>query len=295
MAFPRLWSAFGLADTTPECNTDDVYSLLIAVLPIFIAIAERIRNGLPDASDSENALTIFYLRFNTHVVNLFAVLVQWDPTETVQKLSSDDAEVKKNLMRILDQLEGRFVSQNVEKAGEAALSFRRLGFQRREGDTYPKLRALRRTLPKDGNLGEGLLMDIDCIMRVHNKSIKKQNSLLENLEQSLHFFYNLQPFAAEFGAPCPIRFSDYPLKHIRKLTRTLFEVVQTNWRCECSGNPSHVSRKTRLNLTQHQRFETAPANGQVLSNTEARFRILFPTSFSDFKWQDTEILVHNRE
>ncbi|RSL81916.1 hypothetical protein CEP51_005512 [Fusarium floridanum] len=287
----NLLSVFGRGAPTPGCDTDDVYALLKAVLPTFIARAERTRNSPTDASGSDEALA-FCLHFNTKVFNLWAVLVQWDPTETVQRLSAEEAKVKRNLMRVLDELENLFVSQKGEEAGRA---FEHLGFKRRQSETYPKLRALRRTLPKGETLDEDFLKDVDHIMRISKKGAEKRERLLRNLGQALDFFYNIQPFTTESDTSCPIRFSDYPLRHVRKLSKTLFCVVQTNWCCQCLSSASHVSRKTRLNLTQHQRFKTTTTGGQVLSNSEIRFRILFPTNSHNLEWQDTEIAVTERD
>ncbi|KAK2009327.1 subtilase [Colletotrichum eremochloae] len=72
-------------------------------------------------------------------------------------------------------------------------------------------------------------------------------------------------------------------------------MVQVNWCCQCPNSAPHASRKTRLNLTEHQRFGTAPDRGEDSPRNEARFRILFPTSSLDYYWQDTEITVHNRD
>ncbi|KAK2032675.1 subtilase [Colletotrichum zoysiae] len=286
-----LLSVWGFGATSPVCDVDDIYALLVSVLPTFIAIADRTLNTLPD-EDPFTETRKFYIRFKTVVFNLDAVLVLWDPVEPIQKLSTNEADFKKNLMRVLDELENRFVSQSGEEAGTA---FRRIGFQRNNDETYPKLRALRRTLPVDNPPSEHFLTDVSCVMRIKNKSVNKQEKLLENIGQALQFFYDLLPLTTDFDSPCPLRFSDYPLKHMRKLTETLFDVVQRNWCCQCPSSTFHVSRKTRLNLTQHQRFEIVPARGQVLSISEARFRVLFPTSSWDLEWQDTEIAVNSRK
>ncbi|KAF6826078.1 subtilase [Colletotrichum musicola] len=186
-----LLSVLGLGVTSPVCDVEDIHALLVSVLPIFVAIAERTLDNLQDQSGSdEDPFTEtqkFYVLFKTVVFNLNAVLVLWDP------------------------------------AGPA---FRRLGFQRNNEETYPKLRALRRTLPEDDPPSECFLTDVGHI---------------------------------------------------------------------CPSSTLHVNRKTRLNLTQHQRFSVVPAGGQVLSNSEARFRILFPTSSWDLEWQDTEIAVNSRQ
>ncbi|KAM0547324.1 hypothetical protein ACHAPJ_010460 [Fusarium lateritium] len=282
-------SFLGLRDTAPDCDTDDAYALVVAVLPVFIAIAER---SLADRYNSEPSTETFYSRFYLTVSNLNAVLVIWDPTETVQELSTTELEVKGNLMRVLKELESRFLSQNDDEAGPA---FRRLGFQCRKNEIYPKLRALRRATPENGSQDETFLMDVDHIMRLHNKSPEKQGKVLRHLGEALDFFLDLNSFTESSISQCPIRFSDYPMKHVRKLTKTLFDVVRMNWRCQCPGDEFHNGRKTRLNLTQNQRFDTTRTYGQVFSNYETRFRVFFPTSSRDLEWQDTEIAVINRD
>lgn len=283
-------SALGLG-AAPACDIKDIYGLLIAVLPAFTALADSTRKRL-EASEGGTTTLDFYLHFNAKMVNLHTVLFVWDPTERVQRLSADEDEVRNNLLRILDELESRFLSWKINEVGSAC---RRLGLERRK-ETYPKLRALRRILPEDDNPGEELVSTLTAIIRIDNKRAGKRGRLLQNLDQALGFFYSLQPFGAESDSSCPIRFSDYPLKHVWKFTKTLFEVIQKNWCCQCPSSPSHVGRKTRLNLTHYQRFETAPTKGQVLRNSRALFRILFPTTSSrNTEWQDTEIAVQDRE
>ncbi|KAK1965187.1 subtilase [Colletotrichum sublineola] len=186
--------------TAPVCDTEDLHALLVDVLPTFSDIAERTRNELPDSDGSTTEALQFYTRFNADVFNLYAFLKMHDLTQILRRLSGD----------------------------EARSAFRRLGFERREADIYPKLRALVRTLPEDGARGEDFLTNV-------------------------------------------------------------------NWCCQCPNSAPHASRKTRLNLTEHQRFATAPDRGEDSPRNEARFRILFPTSSLDYYWQDTEITVHNRD
>lgn len=290
----KMLSLIDLWGRSVELNTEDIYNLVVAVLPTFTAIAERTRNTFPDPSESEpstiTATRDFYNLFNAHIFNLNAVLVVWDPTEIDFGSSEEESTVQKNLIRILDELESRFLSWKSEEAGSAC---RRLGLQRREDRTYPKLRALKRILPEDGNLSEAFLNDLDRIVRISNGRTSKREKLLQNLQQALDFFYDLQPFTVDSDSPCPIRFSNYPLRHVRKLARTLFDVLERNWRCQCS--PPHVSRRTRLSLTQYQRFEMAPTHEQADHDSKATFRILFPTSSRNLEWQDTEIAIKNRE
>lgn len=286
---PHLW----LGAAAPACNTEDMCALLAAVLPTFIGIAERIHNDLPEPEGPQDSLEetrSFHLGFKADTFNLNAVLVQWDPTETVQGLSTDESEVKKHLTRILDQLENRFVSQK----GEAGPAFSRLGFNYNRDEVYPKLSALRRILPDEDASHESFWIDINRVIRIYTKNAGKRERLLSSINQALVFFYSLRPHTTESDSLCPVRFSDSPLRHIRRFTKALFDVVQANWGCQCLINAPHVSRKTRLNLTQHQRFETAPARGTGLPSGKASFRILFPTSSHDIEWQETEITVNSR-
>ncbi|KAM0414539.1 hypothetical protein ACHAPT_013619 [Fusarium lateritium] len=285
--FPKL----GFGTAAPVCNTEDIYDLLIAVLPTFISLAYCIWRRL-DASEDSTVTQDFYLHFRAKVVNLHAVLFVWNPLETVQSLSTDEAEVKKNLLRILDELETRFLSWKGEEVGAAC---RRLQLERRKDETYPKLRALRRILPEDDNLNENFVSALTVIIRIDNKRADKREKLLQNLDQALGFFYNLQPSPAESESSCFKRFSDYPLRHVRKFTNALFEVLQRNWSYQCPNNRCRIDRKTRLNLTRYQRFDTAPSHGQVLPNSQVDFGMLFPINSRVLEWQDTKISVNNRE
>ncbi|KDN64032.1 putative subtilase [Colletotrichum sublineola] len=265
--------------TAPVCDTEDLHALLVDVLPTFSDIAERTRNELPDSDGSTTEALQFYTRFNADVFNL---------------LSGDEVRtgVTKHLTNILNELEIRFVTQKDEKARSA---FRRLGFERREADIYPKLRALVRTLPEDGARGEDFLTNVHHITRITRTKSKHQRELLRILAEALVFFYGLLDYITEPDSPCPLRFSNYPPRNMYQFTEKLFNMVQVNWCCQCPNSAPHASRKTRLNLTEHQRFATAPDRGEDSPRNEARFRILFPTSSLDYYWQDTEITVHNRD
>ncbi|KAI1052605.1 hypothetical protein LB507_009828, partial [Fusarium sp. FIESC RH6] len=286
-----LASLLGFGVSAPDCHTGDICALLRAILPVFDAIAERTRHSIPDSENTEET-QIFYTFFNASIYSLLAVLVKWDPAETVQRLPADESNLRKTLMRVLDELENVFVSQ---KGEEARRAFERLDFQRRPAETYPKLRALRRVLPHDDTMGESFLKDVECIIRIYKKSSEKRARMLGNLQRALDFLYNTQPFTLESDPSCPIRFSDYPRRHVQKLAKTLFDVLQRSWSCQCCSSTSHVGRKTRLNLTQHQRFETVPAAGQILCSADAHFRLLFPTTSHTIDWQDTEIIVTERD
>ncbi|KAK1254162.1 hypothetical protein MKX08_008157 [Trichoderma sp. CBMAI-0020] len=283
----------------PVCSIEDIYELLVAVLPTFIALAE-INYSLLEAAENSEALRSFYIDFKAKAYNLHSALHIWGPFETLQRLSAED-EIRDELSRVLHELETRFLSWNSKNARVC----RRLGLQRKEGEAYPKLRALRRILPDDDRLDEESVTALTAIVRIDNNRAAKQKQLLRSLQSASSFLYDLQPSSIEDGSSCTTRFTDYPLQHIKGLTKTLFEVLSKNWPwpCHCLGAShlpqcpvaSHVNRKTRLNLTQHQRFETAPRHGQSLSRTKALFRILFPTDMPSEHWQDTEIVIHSRE
>ncbi|KAI0881978.1 subtilase [Annulohypoxylon maeteangense] len=288
----NLLSAFRF-QAAPAYDTEDLYDLLVAVLPTFAALADNVLKQL-EASNSDLTTQTFHLHFKAKMVNLYAVLFTWDPTEHVQRLSADEDEVRNNLLGVLSELESRFLSW---KSNDIGLACKRMGLERKkEDETYLKLRALRRILPEDCNPDEKLVGTLTTIIRIDNKRADKRERLLQTLDRAFGFFFSLQPFGTESDSSCPIRFSDYPWKHLWKLTKTLFNVVEKNWSCQCSISPYHADRKARLNLTHYQRFETAPTPGQVLSNSKALFRVLFPTANSrDTEWQDTEISVKNRD
>ncbi|KAF4463389.1 subtilase [Fusarium albosuccineum] len=283
-----LISKLRFGASTPVFDTRDIYDLLITGLSTFYDLADYIWRQLDDAEDGTE-IQDFYLHFRAKVFNLKAVLVVWDPLETVQGLSTDENEVQKNILSILNELEARFWSW---KGREACLACRRLQLERRNDETYPKLRALRRILPEDGNLDDSVMRDLSVIIRIDNKRADRREMLLRNLDQTLGFFYNLQPAPTESESSCPKRFSDYPLKNVWDLTRTLFKTLQRNWFCQCPNNPAHIDRKTRMNLTRHQRFDTSPRHGELLLNSQVDFRMFFPIGARALQWQDTKISVN---
>lgn len=283
------------------CSIEDTYELLVAVLPTFIALAET-NYSLLEVTENNEALKSFYIGFKADAFNLHSALHIWGAFETLQKLSTDECEdeIRNELSRVLHELENRFLSWS-----KNARVCKTLGLQRKEGETYPKLRALERLIPDDDRLDEDFVTALTAIIRIGNSSSSKRNQLLHSLQSASSFLYDLQPSSTEDGSSCTTRFTDYPLQHLKGLTKTLFDVLSKNWPwpCQCLGTShlpqcpvaTHINRKTRLNLTQHQRFETAPRHGQSLSRSKALFRILFPTDMPNDQWQDTEIVIHSRE
>lgn len=292
---------------TASVKTEDIYDLLLAVLPTFMAIAVREQRDSHDTSINTEKSTRntdkFYPRFISVILALHSILFAHRDTieESIERYLTEEAKVQENLVNVLNELEYRFVSQSVSRSGESAgLAFKRIGFQRREDDeTYPKLRALRRTLPEDDPLGEDFLKDLDHIIRIRSTQSKKRRELLDNLQKAqdfFNFFLDLMPTTSGSDSSCPISFSHYPLVHVRNLTKILFDTIESNW-CLCQGPGStlHASRKTRLHLTKHQRFGTVPSGGSVLPKSKVHFQVLFSTNPSDVNWQSAEITVTDRE
>ncbi|KAL7929060.1 subtilisin-like protein [Trichoderma chlorosporum] len=149
-----------------------------------------------------------------------------------------------------------------------------------------------RILPDEDNLDRDFVIALKAIICVFFKSMKKREKLLENLSQAHSFFFRLC-YPTKSNSVCLIDFSSYPFKHLRRVTKTLFKVLNSNWSCQCECNPLHTDRKTRLSLTQYRRSEMAPSRGQLPSKM-AQFQVLFPTHSLNLQWQDMEISVTNQ-
>jgi hypothetical protein len=279
-----LW----LGASAPNCDTGDLSQLLEKILPAFNTVAERVCDKLRDVSDDKllaNRRT-FYTHFNVQFCSLQGIFEKWDIADTIHRSTEyEQAEIKKNMMKILDELENVFQSQKGRDASEA---FERLGFERKPEEIYPKLRALSRVLSRNDSQDDQFLQDIDCIICIHRKRGNEER-LNRKLKAATDFFLNLKLSITPSDFSCPIRLSDYPLKSLRLLADELFRALHENWSCRC-----HIGRETRLNLTQHQQFQTSPAWGDSLPR-EARFRVLFLNSYCSHEWQDAEICVYNPE
>ncbi|KIL92994.1 subtilisin-like protease [Fusarium avenaceum] len=277
-----------LGASAPICDTKDLSQLLEQILPAFNTVAERVCDDLRDVSDDKllaNRRTS-YTHFNVQFCSLQGVFEKWNIADTFHRSSeAEQAEIKKNMMKILDELENVFQSRKNTVAAEA---FERLGFERRQGEVYPRLRALSRVLRGNVSRDNQFLCDIDCIICIHRKRGNEER-LDRKLKAAADFFLNLKSSITPSDFSCPIRLSDYPLKGLRLLADELFRVLHESWSCRC-----HINRQTRLNLTQHQQFQTSPAWGDSLPR-EARFRVLFLNGYCGHEWQDADICVYNRD
>lgn len=289
----KLLSIFGFRATL-ACDTEDIYSLAFAVLPAFTALADSMCAVL-EVSKCDAKRLDFYSCLTTKTLTLFDTFDKWDPTERLKEFSAEENDFRKTFSVVLSELEFRFLNPGDDGV---KLAYRRLDFKPREGETYPRLRALKRILPETGGnrLNKRLVDDLRTIIRVENKATSKQLDILEILDEALKLLNSLQQMDAESDSTCPRNFSNYPSRNLRTFTKKLFDAIQRNWCCHCAGCPSHVSRKARLNLTHHRQFETAPTNGKPNLIGSALFRVLFPTNNSrDLEWQDTEISLKNQQ
>ncbi|KAI5925584.1 subtilase [Camillea tinctor] len=270
----------------PAHDRDTIYDLLIAVLPAFTALATRQKEL--ERSGSDKTLYNFYLNFEAKSYILNDVLSHWELIERAQKLPADNEELRSNLLRVLDELESCFLSRKKVSKAYNELKFKI------ERENYPKLCALRRILPEDDHCEE-FASTLTNIIRIDSKRPDKRENLLYILDQAFAFICSLGPIGPESDPACQIRFWDYPLKHLWEINKTLFNVIQKSWFCQCTTNKAHVDRKARLNLTHHQRFQTTRTKEQDISNSGTLLRILFPTnSPSKTEWQDIEIAVKDK-
>ncbi|KND93691.1 hypothetical protein TOPH_01468, partial [Tolypocladium ophioglossoides CBS 100239] len=295
--FPR--SIFGTAAPAPICDVDDLHELLLAVLPAFATLARDIIDGADDATTALRAVLDksdprFYFEFYSSIFALNGIFHVTDLARSAQNHTADEEKIRTTLMLVLDELESRFLSR------------RRLpilvptGFSldNSNDETYPKLRALRRSLPEDGATDQTTINRLRDIVRIASSNPAKRSTLLCRLEQA-NIFSGPQ-FACpdnNDGLPCPVRFEAYPSKHVRRLANSLHRLLQQRWSCNTSCGcrvTAHIARKTQLSLTAYRHFETAPVHNQISSASQARFRILFPTGHGAFEWQDSQIHVNDQ-
>lgn len=286
---------------TSAHSIDPKYELLVTVLPIFAALAEIHRSRLEATDESKvQVLMTFYFRFKVLAYVLSSELQRWHDFEWLQRflLYKNKDEVQRTLSGILNELEALFLSWK----GEKAIICESLGLQRKEGESYPKLSALRRILPENDILNESFITALDSIIKIDSSRSSKRKQLLDSLESAISSLDDLHPFPIEYSSSSPMDFAQYPLQHMKGFMRTLFEVLSKNWPCQCFGashSPqcpaAHISSKIRLDLTQYQRFEPVPSLDQSFSKSRGLFRVLFPTDALHDHWQVTEIIIHSRE
>lgn len=290
----------GVAVTAAIYDIDDLRELLLAVLPAFVALAKDIEEGHDDATTAlRTALDgsdppQFYLQFYSGVFILDSTLQTTDPARSARSHASDEEKARKHLMLVLDELESRFLSRRLLPLRQAT------GFiLGTSGDeTYPKLRALRRHLLKDGASDQTALSHLRAVVRIASSKQAKRSGLLKCVNEAIAFFSGpMQAARDDDGQSCPARFDEYPSKHVGCFAASMYRLLQQGWSCSTSSGchiASHVARKAQLSLTAYRCFETTPVRRRDSFANSAQFRILFPTDREAFEWQDSWIEVKDQ-
>lgn len=278
------------AEVAPSCTIDDLFPLLRHTLPTFVAIAKSDGDAIPDRCENEppeiTAARTFYQNYYVKSEILSAALAVCD----IDSIPSTSDELYKALSDTLDDLEHALSPLQKTKAADAC---RKLDLRYQVNEPYPRLRALLRILPEEGDLPETDTWVLCQHVRLFSKRAKNRGDMLQHLTFAFDALDRMRPEEL-VHSQCPLRFSDYPVKHVRKFSKILFGALETGWQCNCNSR-LHLKRAMKINLTHHQRFETAPVYGAALSQRKALFRILFPTSLGVPAWQDTDIAVREVE
>ncbi|KAK5656655.1 hypothetical protein OQA88_4635 [Cercophora sp. LCS_1] len=268
----------------PASELDDLYELALAVLPPFSRCAKQMIDGAakspPSAPDRD--ATAFLEKFYSTTFTIHNILLFFDPNHP----AVDQERTARNLMLILDELESRFLSR-----GRLLALF---SSNVTDDETYPKLRAFRRSFVEDDPLHD---QNVDPLMRnarIASSSAKKRSKLLASLNESLTFFGLALANADEGDTPCPLRFEEYPSRQVVRFASVLHSVLRERW---CCGNrfgcrvAAHTSRRMQLSLTAYRCFETAPVRDQnARAGDGYKFQVLFPKQAA-IQWQDSEIRV----
>lgn len=276
--------------TPPEQTTEELTDLLAAVLPAFVAVAKDRLDSLPDEDECKKVTTAsardLHRRFQQGAENLRAQL----QTSNLDTICAPTDELKAVLLRVLLSLENSFTPWSKPKYAAVCL---KLGLDRNEGELFPKLHALLRVLPDDDEVDDAMLPLLEKIVRPYSCRDSRWENLIYDFYQAFDLLDKIQPHDSYALSPCPRHFSYYPVKDVWKFSKKLFSVLEKCWECKCNTH-RHLNRSMKLNLTQHQRFETAPVHGNLVPQRRAQFRILFPTKVGSLRWQDADIAVTER-
>lgn len=278
------------ADVVPSCSTDDLFQLLRDTLPTFVAIAKFNGDLIPDRFEDESpeiaATRKFYQNYYVKSEILSASLSVFD----IDLIPPTAAELSQALTHVLEDLEHALSPLDKPKTLGVC---QKLDLRFESNESHPRIRALLRILPEEGEISETNLWLLSQNVRLFSKRAKNRGDMLHHLTIAFDALDRVQPEELMYSK-CPLRFSDYPVKHVRKFSKILFGALETGWHCDCNTH-LHLKRAMKINLTHHQRFETAPVYGCTPSQRKALFRILFPTSLGVPHWQDTDIAVREIE
>lgn len=277
--------------TVPAPTTTELIDSLTAVLPILLAVAQLAWVDLPDYEETESSKTTikrqFYQNFLVQAVTLLGALKTFD----IDSSGGPGSQLDNALRKVNDALESScasWTSTDGEKACVLA------GAEHRADDPYPKLYAIARLHPDEGDVSDALARKIAPLIQLCSSKADKRGRILSAINVAFTVLQNVQSFDKETVYHCPVRFADYPFKHIRQHSATIFCAIDKCWSCHCDTS-LHKIRAMKLNLTHHQHFETAPRYGCSFSQKQALFRIMFPTSLEIPDWQATDIAVRDVE
>jgi len=279
----------------PVCPLDDLYELVLAVLPPFFGYAKQmIDHGAAQSSHLNTTILLpapdadtvsFFTKFYSTAFTIHKILLFFDPTHP----AVDQERTGRNLMCVLDELESRFLLRGRLPALPVLFPSKIT-----TDETYPKLRAFRQSLVEDDPLHDQNVVDLMSRARIASSSAKKRARLLSSLDESLAFFGLTLAATDEGDVPCPFRFEEYPSRQVIRFASVLHSILREKWCCGTKFGcriAAHTTRHMQLSLTAYRCFNTAPARDQhSRAGDSYKFQVLFPKQAA-IGWQDSEICV----
>jgi hypothetical protein len=283
----------GFFATPSAFDTEDLYTLLIDVLPAFDALAQYViecksPGALALRAELETTDPRFYIHVHSQFYTLGQALNSFDPSETAIRNLIGVHIINESLVRVLEELESRFWKR---KDRRVRLACDKIGFQFNPDETFPQLRGLREVLPDDIEQNKDFVRGLKDIIHLASTREAKRQQLLQRLQDAYILLSDLQPSTVHDELSCPFSLESYPSKHVRKFANLMFKMIQQNWCCECRANKPHTDRKTHLSLTEYRHFNMAPVGGPFYLHRKTEFRILLPSGSDDCEWRDTLIGV----
>lgn len=289
---------FDLNSSMLPGGTVDALDLVQSVLPVFIILANR---KLYDVSEScgTNANTnreadakvnsiYFYQKLLQHTISLYTTLTNSEALNS--RILEADSPCFEALVAVLDELENCFRSSKRIRP-----EFLLLDVRIQKHEAYRKLMALRRLLNASQPMTKNEYLILNNVIEPYKKSLMEQERLFANLNIARDSIDSLQINSDYLDEPESLgSVRNYPRFHMKSHTRTLFEVLDAVWQCECKSI-YHIRRKTRLDLIRYQLFNLSRDDDSTpLEANPVCFRMLFPTGQSNtiLTWQvvDIEIL-----
>ncbi|KAH6697366.1 hypothetical protein F5X68DRAFT_226745 [Plectosphaerella plurivora] len=283
------------------CDIDDLHRLLCDVLHPFDVLSEHILGGCDEAVSNSPLLesdTLFYQKFRTQAYILRDALGRRrDLTRWGEKNDISEEDILHHLLLALDELESRFLSRR-----RLILSWGWANPSGISAESYPKLRVLQKSLHVSGLMGSSLpdkiaLEKIINVVQIASKDPVKRQKTLNGLTQAADFFSDPAFINPDSHEDCPLRFEDYPYRHVREVASSTYDVLVQKWSCRtrlgCTIR-SHAVPSVQLSLTAYRGFGLTPPPGKRKTSVpQTNFRLLFPTGRAPVAWQNSKISVRN--